>query len=51
MEEEKLYVVTEQGMYGEMDIKDPSKKRVLTKQELEELIENANKQNLENLTK
>lgn len=51
MEDEKLYVVTEQGMYGEMDINDPSKKRVLSKKELDELVETATKQNLENLTK
>lgn len=50
MEDEKLYVVTEQGMYGEIDINDPSKKRVMSKKELEELIETT-KQNLENLTK
>jgi hypothetical protein len=51
MEDEKLYVVTEQGMYGEMEINDPSKKRVLSKKELDKMIEEANQQNLENLTK
>jgi hypothetical protein len=44
-----VHIVTEQGVFGGLDIEDPSKKKVKTKSELDQEIEDAitrNKQNL-----
>lgn len=44
MEEKELYIVTEQGMFGDLDLaKDPSKKKVLSKEELDKLIKERQK--------
>lgn len=49
MSKDELHIVTEQGVFGGLDIEDPSKKKVKTKSELDQEIEDAiarNKQNL-----
>jgi hypothetical protein len=43
---EELYIVTEQGIFGELDVNDPSKRKAKTKEEMDKLIEEANKRNL-----
>jgi hypothetical protein len=43
---EELYIVTEQGIFGELDVQDPSKRKANTKEELDKMIEEANKKNL-----
>jgi hypothetical protein len=43
-EQEELYIVTEQGVFGDLDIKDPSKKKA-TPEEIQKMIEEANKKN------
>ncbi len=46
---EELFVVTEQGVFGELNnIKDPSKKKA-SQEEVEEMIRQANERNLNNL--
>jgi hypothetical protein len=43
---EELYIVTEQGMFGELEgIQDPSKRKP-NQEELQKMIEEANKKNL-----
>lgn len=46
--EGELHIVTEQGVFGDLDLKDPSKKKVKTRTEAEmaELIREANEANL-----
>lgn len=48
-EEQEIYIVTEQGVFGDLDIKDPSKKKAKKKSEIDELIREANEKNLQNL--
>jgi hypothetical protein len=51
-EESELCVVTEIGVFGELDIKDPTKKKVKKKSsEMEALIEAAIEENKKNLIK
>lgn len=40
-EEETLHVVTEQGMYGSLEMEDASKRKVQTKEEMDKEIEEA----------
>ena len=47
---EELCTITEVGIFGELDIKDPTKKKVKKKDELETLIESSIVTNLQNLT-
>jgi hypothetical protein len=47
-DKEELHVVTEQGMYGDLEVKDPSKRK-LKEEEMEALIEKATQENLKNL--
>ena len=47
---EDLCVLTEVGVFAELDIKDPTKKKVKKKDELETLIESSIVTNLQNLT-
>jgi len=49
--EEDLCIITEVGVFAGLDIKDPTKKKVKKKDELETLIESSVKTNLENLSK
>lgn len=46
---EELHIVTEQGVFGDMTIQDPTKKKVHTSEEIEALIEATNRANKENL--
>lgn len=51
MEHEELSFVTEVGVFGELDIEDPTSRDAKKKKtELEALIEAANAENLNNLT-
>lgn len=45
---EELSIVTEVGVFGELNIEDPTKKKVKEK-EMEALIESVNAENLRNL--
>lgn len=45
---EELHVVTEVGVFGGLDINDPTKKKVHTKDELDALIKEAHQHNLGN---
>lgn len=47
--EEELHIVTEQGTFGDLAINDPSKKKVHTQEEMEQLIKEANERNLNSL--
>lgn len=40
-EKDTLHVVTEQGMYGSLEMEDPSKRKVQTKEEMDKEIEEA----------
>jgi len=48
---EELCIITEVGIFGQLDIEDPTKKKVKKKDELEALIESSVKTNLDNLSK
>jgi hypothetical protein len=43
---EQLHIVTEQGVFGDLSINDPSKKKVPTQEELERMIKEAHERNL-----
>jgi hypothetical protein len=43
---EELHIVTEQGTFGNLNIEDPSKKKVLSQAEIEALIESTTVANL-----
>lgn len=45
---EELHVVTEVGVFGGLEINDPTKKKVLKKDEMEALIKEAHQSNLGN---
>lgn len=42
---EGMHVVTEQGMFGELDVEDPSKKKIKTKEEIQKEIDAAVEKN------
>jgi hypothetical protein len=42
---EELYIVTEQGVFGDLNIQDPSKKKA-TPEEIERMIKEAHSKNL-----
>jgi len=48
---EELCLLTEVGVFGELDIEDPTKKKIKKKDDLETLIESSVKTNLDNLSK
>ena len=41
MNHEELNIVTEVGVFGELDINDPTKKKVKNKDEIQKMIEEA----------
>jgi len=47
--EGELSIVTEQGVFGDLNISDPSKKKVKKASDLEEVIREATEENLRNL--
>jgi len=48
---DELHIVTEVGMFGDLDINDPTKKKVKKKKKsMEEEIQEAIEENLKNLT-
>lgn len=49
MSKEELHVLTEVGVFGALNIEDPTKKRVLKESELQELISESVSENLNNL--
>ena len=48
-DDKELYVVTEVGTFGDLNIADPTKKKVLKESELEDLIREATTENMNNL--
>jgi hypothetical protein len=48
-DEGELHIVTEVGVFGELDLKDPTKKKVQRSSEIEELIREASEENVRNL--
>lgn len=46
----ELHIVTEVGTFGDLNITDPSKKKVNKLNELDDVIREATEENLKNLT-
>lgn len=45
MKQEELAIVTEQGVFGELDVNDPTKRKVNTKEEIDKAIKEAVEKN------
>lgn len=46
---DELHVVTEVGMFGDLDIEDPTKKKIKKKKKIKDEIEEAIQENLKKL--